>query len=265
MQHECLQCHQRVELPEGHRLIVCPVCGAAQDRFKQSQTQLPPPKLVGSEVSEAVPSERKITYCSACNGVVSKAAPTCPHCGQPDPWKAIVATSATATPQKSPRRRSGIPAWAIIAGVILVGGFLVGISAPSYNAYTQKLAPRATPAITTNVSDLQSTSLALKELVVHTDAFNRELQRMQYTEHVNLPALSRRMKAIMDDAATVKVPQCASKVKDQMTLFMTHGQAAVESNYAAGQGMNYPSVIMEIRNATRAVEKAQIEATRMKC
>ena len=218
MQHKCLQCHQAVELPEGHRLIVCPLCGAAQDRFKPLQTPLPAQKPIAAQALKKVRSES-----------------------------------------------TGIPPLAIIASVVAIVWFLAQISAPSYNAYTQKTAQRTEPATESNNSDLQSATIALKELIVYTDAFNREMQNMPYTAHIDLPALMQRMQAIMDDATMVKMPFCASNVKHDMMISMTYGYGAVKLNHAAGQGMNHPGVIEQIGNATRAVAEAQIEMTKMKC
>ena len=218
MQHECLQCHQTVELPEGHRLIVCSLCGAAQDRFKPSKTPLPAQQPKAAQV-----------------------------------------------PRKVRQESRGIRPWAIIAGVVAVVWFLAQLSAPSYNAYTQKIAQRTEPATTSKESDLQSATIALKELITYTDAFNREMQKMPYTAHVDLPALMQRMQAIMDDAAMMKLPFCASNVKHDMMISMTYGHGAVKLNHAAGQGINHPAVIEQIGNATRAVADAQIEMTKMKC
>ena len=218
MQHKCLQCHQAVELPEGHRLIVCPLCGAAQDRFKPLQTPLPAQKPIAAEA-----------------------------------------------PKKVRKKSTGVPPWAIIGGVVAIVWFLAQISAPSYKANTQKTAQRTEPATASNDSDFQSAAIALKELIVYTDAFNREMQKMPYTAHVDLPALMQRMQAIMDDAAMVKVPFCASNVKHDMMISMTYGHGAVKLNHAAGQGMSHPAVIEQIGNATRAVADAQIATTKMRC
>lgn len=114
-------------------------------------------------------------------------------------------------------------------------------------------------------SDVQLAKSSIKELISYTDAFNREMQKMPYTAHLDLPALMNRMQAIMDDAAAVKVPFCASNVKHSMMISMTYGHGAVKLNHAAGQGMNHPVVLEQIGNATRAVADAQIEMTKMKC
>ena len=218
MQHQCLQCHQSVELPEGHRLIVCPACGAAQDRFKSLQTPLPRTE----------------------------------------------ADSRNSTQERT-KRKHGLRPWVIIAAVAGVVWLFAQLSAPSPHVNTQKTSQRTESATMSSESDVQLAKSSIKELISYTDAFNREMQKMPYTAHLDLPALMNRMQAIMDDAAAVKVPFCASNVKHSMMISMTYGHGAVKLNHAAGQGMNHPVVLEQIGNATRAVADAQIEMTKMKC
>ena len=60
MQHQCLQCRQQTELPDGHRLIVCPKCGAHQPKL--SEKKLAPDlteKASASTAVQAVPAQRR--------------------------------------------------------------------------------------------------------------------------------------------------------------------------------------------------------------
>ena len=160
MQHQCLQCRQQTELPDGHRLIVCPLWGAHQPKLNEKK---PTPDLTEK-------------------------------------------ASAPTTLQALPAQRKGLNAITLaICGVIAIG-FLVAISWPSYNGYTQKASERS-GALATPVSDTTSAYANLRSIVAYTEIFNAKFQKIKYTPHADLPALAQELNTT---SVTLRQSKCRS-------------------------------------------------------
>lgn len=218
MQHQCLQCRQQTELPDGHRLIVCPLWGAHQPKLNEKK---PTPDLTEK-------------------------------------------ASAPTTLQALPAQRKGLNAITLaICGVIAIG-FLVAISWPSYNGYTQKASERS-GALATPVSDTTSAYANLRSIVAYTEIFNAKFQKIKYTPHADLPALAQELNTLIGDAAAVQVPQCAFESKQLIIFSMTSAHDAVRTKHGVGGDINNPAVIRQIELSTQLAADAQAAMRQMNC
>lgn len=260
MNHQCLKCHKDVDLPEGHRLIVCPACGAAQDALKALTMQAAVIHATEVIAQPTMAKEARTATCSACGGTVSKTAISCPHCGQAHPAQPIASVTHPA-PLKS---KKGFRAWALVFVIGIVVWFLWSLSSPSYKSYAQKSAQNQAEVVNTTPGLAEARS-SLKELTVHTDALIRELQHMQYSAHTDLPALEQRMQIIINGADALHVPNCATLVKQHMMRSMYLAKGAVSLNFAAGMGMNHSEVVKLINLSAESAADARAAIGQMRC
>lgn len=213
------------------------------------------------------PTNSLTTTCAACNGLVSIAAATCPHCGHPTKALPIVADTVaaqTTVPARGVRISKGLSSWAVLTIIVIFVWLIAQIAAPGYSAYSQKAA-QTTSAVVRSPSDTTLAHTKLRSIVSYAEIFNATFQKIQYVPHADLPALAEQLQTIIGDAAAVEVPQCAYQAKQLIIFSMTSAHDAVRTNHVGGIGINNPAVIRQIELSSQLAADAQAAMRKMTC
>ena len=214
MRHKCLKCQGFVELPDGHRLNVCSLCGAVQYKVTDS---------IGSLTE--------------------------------------VARSRSAAPNGKSKKSGQL--WLLLAGLVVLGGILYGISKPGYVKYVDASKNSYLASTSNSLADAKTN--ALSKIGVQASAFQREISNMPFTAYENLPPLAQRLQSIIESTEAIEVPSCLSRVKGLMMQSMLVGHGAVKLNHARGNGINDPGVVTQIHASSRLVAEATEEMHKLTC
>jgi len=169
-------------------------------------------------------------------------------------------TPETVDTSTEPKRRR---LWFLLGGLALLGYFLFALVAPGFQKYRDIASGRSANRAVDAPVDKKK--IALTELSVHVNSFQREMANMPTTAYENLPSLAQRMQTTIDATEAVGVPACLSRVKNLITQSMVVGQAAVRLNHARGNGVNDPGVVTQVHAANRLVNEAREEISKIAC
>lgn len=99
----CLKCNHPVDLPDGHKLNVCPACGAIQAKVRAALATKSAPVSAPPEPDPAPPPVPSLLMdCATCTKPIARVALVCPHCGAPN------AQAQRAAERRKPKYWGGI-------------------------------------------------------------------------------------------------------------------------------------------------------------
>ena len=156
---------------------------------------------------------------------------------------------------------------ALALSSVLLFGYLYAISGPGYRDYQNKSTVRERATVSAPAAAASTTRTwhdDLSDLQPYSEAFGREIKRLQFAAHADLPDIASHMDTIQRDIAALDVQPCLRPAIGQIKTALNAIGATARMAHI-GNGINDPAIVPMMYRANDEVTKARALISENNC